>query len=82
MKKPKTVPKYALKLLERRRRLAQELMCACYAVDEYCKKIGVDFNDPNACSMTDIRIYCEVDGAYGDTLAAIKKALDIENENQ
>lgn len=78
--KPKTVPKYALRLLERRSRLSQELMTACYAVDEYCKKIGVDLDDPDACLCTDVRIYCEVDGAYSNTLAAIKRALGIKED--
>lgn len=76
----KNVPKYALKLLDRRRRLSQQLMMACGEVDEYCKKIGVDFDDPDACLSADIRIYCEVDAAYGGTLSVIKKTLGIEEE--
>ncbi len=71
----KTVPKYVLKLLDRRRRLSQDLMSVCHEVDEYCKKIGVDFGNPDACLQTDVRIYCEVDGAYDSTLSVIEKTL-------
>ncbi len=73
----KTVPKYVLRLLERRRKLYRDLNSVCCKIDRYCEKIGVDFEDPDACLMSDIRIYCEFDGAYGDTLAVIKKALGI-----
>ena len=72
----KTVPKYVLRLLERRSRLSRELASACHAVDQYCEKIGVDFNDPDACLQTDFRIYCEIDGAYRSTLSVIQKTLD------
>lgn len=78
--KKKCVPKYALKLLERRKNLSRKLCCACYAVDEYCRKIGVDFTDPEACLQTDVRIYCESDGAYDSTLGVIKKTLGIEED--
>lgn len=73
------VPKYVLKLLERRRDLSRQLMEVCNKVDDYCEKIGVDFNDPNACLLTDVRIYCEFDGAYKSTLRAIKKTLGVED---
>lgn len=73
----KQVPKYVLKLLERRRDLSRQLMEVCNKVDDYCEKIGVDFNDPNACLLTDVRIYCEFDGAYNSTLRAIKKTLEV-----
>lgn len=76
----KTVPKYVLRLLERRRRLAMELMSVCHKVDEYCKSIGVDFNDPDACLQTDVRIYCEFDGGYDSTLSVIKKTLGIAED--
>ena len=76
----KTVPKYVLRLLDKRRKLAQDLLSVCCEIDNYCEKIGVDFNDPDACLMTDVRIYCEFDGAYGSTLSVIKKTLGIAEE--
>lgn len=79
-RKYKTVPKYALKLLERRSRLSQELMAACNKVDRYCESIGIDIGDTDACLLTDVRIYCESDGAYNITLDAIKRALGIKEE--
>lgn len=79
--KNKTVPKYVLRLLERRRRLSLALMSACHAVDEYCEKIGVDFEDPDACLLTDVRIYCEFDGAYSSTLSVIERTLNGERKD-
>ena len=74
----KKVPKYVLKMLERRSRLASELLSACCAVDEYCEKIGVNIYDEDACLGTDVRIYCEADGGYSATLKAIEKTLNVE----
>lgn len=71
----KTVPKYVIRLLERRKKLSQQLMAVCGQIDEYCEKIGVDFNDPDACLASDIRIYCETDGAYDSTLSVIENTL-------
>jgi len=63
-------------MLEKRRILSQKLLSACVEVDNYCRKIGVDFDDPEACLTSDIRIYCEFDGAYGSTLRVIQKTLN------
>lgn len=81
---PKTaVPKRVLNLLERRSRLARELLSVCNQLNTYCEGIGMDvYGDPDACLGTDLRIYCEFDGAYSSTLSAIKKALGIPAENQ
>lgn len=75
----KTVPKYVLRLLERRRKLSLALMSVCNQIDEYCQKIGVDFSDPDACLQSDIRIYCEFDAGYRSTLSVIEKTLAIKN---
>lgn len=72
----KTVPKYVLRLLERRKKLSLALNSVCTQIDAYCEKIGVDFSDPDACLNTDIRIYCEVDAGYGSTLSVIEKTLE------
>lgn len=78
----KQVPKYVIKMLEKRSRLSRQLRNACIEVDRYCEKIGVDFNDPDAALMTDIRIYCEEDGALFSTLKAIERALGIMDEGE
>ncbi len=44
----KAVPKRIIKLLERRMALSLKLMAVCNEVDGYCRKIGVDFDDPDA----------------------------------
>lgn len=77
----KTVPKKLLNLLKRRTQLARDLISACVAVDQYCEKLGMDIFDDDACLGTDIRIWCEFDGAYTITLRAVKKALGIEDED-
>lgn len=71
-----------MKLLERRRRLSNELMDVNTQIDEYCRKIGVDMNDEDACVISDIRIYCEADAGCGLTLNAIKKALRKQKETE
>ncbi len=71
------VPKYVLKLLERRRKLALELTTVCCRVDNYCEKIGVDMIDGCKNSvLTDVTIYCEPWNAYHNTLDAIEEALE------
>ena len=69
------IPKYVDHLLKRRTRLSKLLRNACCDLDEYCAKIGVDFNDPDACLLSDIRIYCEQDGGESLTRAVIERTL-------
>lgn len=71
----KQVPKYILKLLERRRKLAWELNAVGVKIDCYCEKIGVDLGDETASLMSDVKIYCEPDNAYHLTLDAIENAM-------
>lgn len=78
----KQVPKYVINMLEKRSRLSRQLRNVCIEVDRYCEKIGVDFNDPDAALMTDIRIYCEEDGAFFSTLKAIESALGIMDDGE
>lgn len=75
----KNVPKYVLNLLERRRKLAGDLMCVNQDIFAYCEKIGMDVYDPDACLLSDVRIYCEFDGAYASTLEAIQNHLNQED---
>lgn len=72
------IPKYVLKMLERRRNLALDLMVVNQNIFDYCEKIGMDVFDPDACLLSDVRIYCEMDGAYSATLSAIQKHLNQE----
>ena len=76
----KKVPKYVLNLLDKRRKLANDLIGACVKVDDYCEKIGIDLTDTNAALVTDVRIYCEPDVAYLCTYKAIKSKLNDESE--
>lgn len=72
------IPKYVQKLVERRTQLARQLCSVSVQVDEYCEKIGLDYNHPlfnDACLCTDVRIYCEADGAKNMTLSTIEKVL-------
>lgn len=78
--KKKTVPKRMVNLLKKRVKLSNELNGVCKEIDNYCKEIGVDFNDPDVCLQTDIRIYCETDAGMGSTLRVIKKTLGVAEE--
>lgn len=72
------VPKTVIALLKRRMRLSQQLMATCNEVDAYCRKIGVDFDDPDAALQMDVRIVCEADGAYASTLDLIERTLSAK----
>lgn len=71
----KQVPKYVLKLLERRTKLAMDLIDVCCRVDDYCEKVGVDMTADESCVITHVMIYAEPWNARDLTLAAIEKAL-------
>ena len=71
------IPKYVEKLLQRRRKLAMDLITVCCEVDDYCEKVGVDMTDSCTNSvLTDVSIYCEPWNAINNTREAIQKALD------
>lgn len=61
--------------------LSRKLMTTCNEIDAYCRKIGVDFDDPDAALQTDVRIFCEADGAYASTLSVIEKTLNVKEKN-
>lgn len=63
------------RLLKARAELARELMSTCDEVTNFCSKYGLDLTNDDACLGTDVRIYCEFDGAYEMTLDAITKAM-------
>lgn len=77
----KSVPKYILKLLDRRYKLAMELNDVCCKIDKYCEKVGVDMIESCKNSvLTDVTIYCEPWNAIVNTRQAIEKALRGEAE--
>lgn len=79
------IPKYVEELLSRRRKYAAKLADVSIKVDNYCASIGLDYNSPlfdNACLCTDVRIYCEFDGATNATRRAILKQLKINEEGR
>ena len=82
MNKEVKIPKYVLKLLEKRRQTAQKFHEASYAVDNYCEKIGINLDSDlfeDACLLTDVRILGEGDSAYNLTLKAIEEQLRRNN---
>lgn len=70
------IPKYVEKLLQRRKKLAMELITVCCEVDDYCETVGVDMVDSCTNSvLSDVTIYCEPWNAINNTREAIQKAL-------
>lgn len=76
----KEVPKYIQKLLLRRWKLAADLIQVDSTITEYCEKIGIGLDNPNACLLSDVRIYCEPENAYKDTLDEIERVLNLEGK--
>lgn len=79
----KKVPKYVVKMLQRRTKAARNLRDACVEVDNYCQSIGLDVYHPlfyNACLCSDVRIFCEEGASETTTLEAIEKVLNGEIE--
>ncbi len=79
----KTVPKYVLRMLDRRERYGQKLQKAVAEVNKYCEKIGLDpchdrFDDARLGSH--VMIYLEPEAAKGDTLAEIERVLQEASE--
>lgn len=79
------IPKYVEELLARRCKYAAKLADVSIKVDHYCASIGLDYNSPlfdNACLCTDVRIYCEFDGATNATKRAILKQLELNEKRR
>lgn len=70
------IPKYVEKLLDRREKLASQLINACCEVDEYCERIGIPICNDEACLCTDVMIYCEPWAAKEKTREAIINQLE------
>jgi hypothetical protein len=73
MKQP---PKYINNLLDRRMKLANELIKVCSEIDDYCKRIEVDTISSDACILSHVAIYCEPSTARDATENAIIEALN------
>ena len=74
----KTVPKYVLRMLDRRERYGQKLLKATVEVNEYCEKIGLDWSHDrydNACLGSHIMIFTEPEAARDSTLEEIERVL-------
>lgn len=69
------IPKYVERLLERRAKLALDLMDTCHKIDVYCERIGVDLSDDSNCLHTNVMIYVEPWSAKKGTRRAIETAL-------
>ena len=81
----KKVPKYVQALIRKRTILSRQLRVVCCKIDDYCKKIGLDYSHPlfdEAVLCSDVRIYCEEDAGEKNTLEAIEKVLNDRGEKQ
>ena len=74
----KTVPKYVLRMLDRRERYARKLLNVVVEVNRYCTKIGLDpMNDryDEAVLGSHVMIFLEPEIARENTLTEIERIL-------
>lgn len=76
----KTVPKYVLKALERRRKIANRLMEACAEVDALAKKFGIDMTEVPEVFSTGCMIYCEPINAEEIVIGLFENAIAREEK--
>lgn len=76
----KTVPKYVLKVLERRRKIADRLMDACAEVDALAKRFGVDMDEVPEVFSTGCMIYCEPRNAEEIALMLFENTIAREEK--
>lgn len=72
------VPKYVIRMLDRRERYAQKLLTTVVEVNRYCAKIGLDpMNDryDDAVLGSHVMIFLEPEVARENTLAEIERIL-------
>ena len=74
----KVVPKYVLKALERRRKIADRLMDACSEVDDLAKRFSVDTYEVPEVFSTGCMIYCEPKNAEEIALGLFENAIAKE----
>lgn len=71
------IPKYVEELLQKRKNLAEQLMCVGAELDEYCETIGIAPEYDSACLCSHFMIYTEPGTAFQITKETIEKALGI-----
>ena len=76
------IPKYIEKLLDRREKLASQLIDVCCDVDKYCERIGIPACNDESCLCTDVMIYCEPWAAKVKTRDAIIKQLEKNRQQR
>lgn len=71
------IPQKIEKLLERRERLAYQLMDACSKLDAWLEENGANFADEDLCdsTITGCMIYCEPDNAKTNVMDYIEKKI-------
>ena len=71
------IPQKIQKLLDRRERLAMELMDACATLDSWLEKNGADLTDPDIVDSTisGSMIYCEPSNAKSNVENYIKSRM-------
>ena len=74
----KVVPKYVLKALERRRKIADRLIDACAEVDTLAERFGVDTDKVPEVFGTGCMIYCEPKNAEEIARELFEKAIEKE----
>lgn len=71
----KELPKYIEKALKLRTKYSKKLRNQCTIIDDYARKLDC-INEQDGCFITDIRIYCEEDGAEDATRDCLLRALN------
>lgn len=74
----KTVPKYVIRMLDRRERYGKKLLKATVEVNKYCEKIGLDWNHDrydDAILGSHVMIFTEPEIARNCTQAEIERIL-------
>ena len=76
------IPKDVEKLLQKRKNLAEQLMCVGAELDEYCETIGIAPGYEDACLGSHFMIYTEPASAYLLTRTAIEEKLGIRQTDE
>ena len=71
------IPKKVQRLIDRREKLAKNLIDVCNELDTWLEKNGADFNDSDLVdsTVTGCRIYCEPENAKSDVEDYIKNRM-------
>lgn len=71
------IPKKIQNLLDRRERLAYQLMSACIELDKWLEKNGADLGDPELTDSTisGCMIYCEPENAKNNVIDYIENKM-------